>query len=155
MSKAVESGHPRTRHPLERLAAWQLVCVFAVVALIWLHEILDFPALFFGAKPTPVDFVSASTLSGFVLFFGVAATLPIHIHRKKNANESITICSYCRRVQIDEETWDQIETFFAKKTSAMYSHGVCPDCCSKVMSAYRNGKKDAGAREPLPTEVLV
>ena len=143
------------RHPLDKLVAWQLACIFLVIAAIWLCEILDLPALFCGAKASPVDWTSASMFSGFVLLFGLAATLPVHIHRRRISIDSVTICSYCRRVQVDQKTWDQIEMFFAKKTATTYSHGVCPDCCTKVMSAYRSGKKDAGAREPLPTELLV
>ena len=156
MSNGVQARRlPAKRHVLERIALWQLGCVFAIVACILFCEICDFQALFFGSEPSDINWQSAGMMSVMVLGFGLAAVAPVHIYHRRNFSKSVTICSYCRRVQVKPESWDQIEMFFANETHATYSHGVCPDCCDKVMSAYRSGRKDAGAREPLPTEVLV
>jgi len=155
MSKGVQARRPPAKkHVLERIVFWQLTCLLAVVTCIWLCEICDFHAIFLGAEPSDINWKSASMLSVMVLGWGLAAVAPVHVYHRRNFSKSVTICSYCRRVHAEDE-WHQMEMFFADKTHATYSHGVCPDCCDKVMSAYRSGRKDAGAREPLPTEVLV
>lgn len=140
---------------LERIALWQMVCIFAAVAFIWACEVFDLQSRICGAAPSDIDWSGAGMLSVAVFAFGLAAVTPVHLYHRKSIGRPVTICSYCRKVQVGPEDWDQIETFFARSVHATYSHGVCPDCCSKVMTAYRAGRKDAGAREPLPTEVLV
>ncbi|HTP13711.1 MAG TPA: response regulator, partial [Bacteroidota bacterium] len=40
----------------------------------------------------------------------------------------LPICSYCRRIKVDEDQWTTIESYIMMKTDTVFSHGVCPDC---------------------------
>ncbi|MBM9616893.1 hypothetical protein JWJ90_21760 [Desulfobulbus rhabdoformis] len=46
----------------------------------------------------------------------------------------LPICSHCKRVRLDgadprkQESWVPIEAYLSKKTQAMFSHGICPEC---------------------------
>ncbi len=40
----------------------------------------------------------------------------------------LPICANCKRVRDDEGYWRQVEEYVASRTSAQFSHGVCPDC---------------------------
>jgi DNA-binding response OmpR family regulator len=40
----------------------------------------------------------------------------------------IPICSYCKRVRNDGDSWQQIEAYIAAHSEAHFSHGICPDC---------------------------
>lgn len=41
------------------------------------------------------------------------------------------LCSCCKRVQLPEGGWQQVETYIAKQFGIYFSHTVCPECvCS-------------------------
>jgi len=46
----------------------------------------------------------------------------------------LPICAWCKRVRDDSNYWQQIETYVSKHSEARFSHGICPDCRSKVRS---------------------
>lgn len=52
----------------------------------------------------------------------------------------IPICSYCKKIRRDQESWQQLESYISDHSEALFSHGVCPDCYEKQMALYRNLK---------------
>jgi phosphoserine phosphatase RsbU/P len=40
----------------------------------------------------------------------------------------LPICTYCKRINDDENGWVQIESYVAKRTEASFTHGICSDC---------------------------
>ena len=38
----------------------------------------------------------------------------------------IPICSYCKKIRTDEESWQQLETYISAHSDALFSHGMCP-----------------------------
>lgn len=40
----------------------------------------------------------------------------------------IIICSYCKKIQNDQGTWQQVEMYIREHTEAEFSHGICADC---------------------------
>jgi PAS domain S-box-containing protein len=59
----------------------------------------------------------------------------------KTLSGLLPICAGCKKIRDDEGSWSQIEVFVSSRTSAEFSHGLCPDC----MKAYFPGTKAAGA----------
>ena len=141
--------------PLTRFFKWQVICFLALLAGIWINEAVDFPALLFGLPRTPVSWSRAGVLSLGVVLIGVVAMIPMCLQRKCAFRGAITLCSYCRRVKTEAKTWDTVESYFNERTYVTMSHGVCPDCKTKVMSDYRNGRKDAGARDTIQSAALI
>ena len=45
----------------------------------------------------------------------------------------LPICSYCRRVRSDADSWHGIEEYVAAHSAARFSHGVCPECLRTVL----------------------
>ena len=46
----------------------------------------------------------------------------------------LPICMQCNKIyNTKTENWDRLETYISKKTTAGFSHGLCPECSSKVM----------------------
>ena len=43
----------------------------------------------------------------------------------------IPICSVCRKVRDDKESWMLVEAYFKNEWGVDFSHGLCPDC-SKI-----------------------
>jgi len=40
----------------------------------------------------------------------------------------IPICASCKKIRDDDGYWSQVETYIARHSEAMFSHGICPDC---------------------------
>lgn len=40
----------------------------------------------------------------------------------------IPICSFCKKIRDDEGYWKQVEVYFAERSEANFSHGICPVC---------------------------
>jgi DNA-binding response OmpR family regulator len=53
----------------------------------------------------------------------------------------LPICSYCKKIRDDKNTWQPIERYIGKRTEATFSHGACPTCIETIvkpdMEAYR------------------
>lgn len=40
----------------------------------------------------------------------------------------LPICSYCRKIRDDENSWHTVEGYIAHHTATRFSHGICPSC---------------------------
>jgi PAS domain-containing protein len=40
----------------------------------------------------------------------------------------LSICAGCKRIQRDDEAWEELERFIESRSHAMFSHGLCPEC---------------------------
>jgi hypothetical protein len=40
----------------------------------------------------------------------------------------IPVCMYCKQVQNDEQSWQQMESYISQHSEAQFSHGICPAC---------------------------
>jgi response regulator RpfG family c-di-GMP phosphodiesterase len=40
----------------------------------------------------------------------------------------LPMCSYCRRIREKSGSYTNLEEFISDRTTARFSHGVCPDC---------------------------
>jgi len=52
----------------------------------------------------------------------------------KTLRGTLLICSYCKKIETNPETWMEIENYVRTHSDAEFNHGVCPDCFSKEMS---------------------
>jgi PAS domain S-box-containing protein len=82
----------------------------------------------------------------------VIGTLLDSTKRKKNENERerlidelkealskvrtlsgmLPICSSCKKIRDDKGYWNQVEEYIAEHSSAVFSHGFCPECALKM-----------------------
>jgi PAS domain S-box-containing protein len=44
----------------------------------------------------------------------------------------IPICSNCKKIRDDKGFWNQVEGYIMKHSDASFTHGVCPDCETKL-----------------------
>lgn len=45
----------------------------------------------------------------------------------------LPICSYCKKVRSDADSWQQVEAYVSAHSAVRFSHGICPDCVKTVM----------------------
>jgi len=53
----------------------------------------------------------------------------------------IPICSICKEVRDEKETWSRVETYFKEHWDVSFSHSLCPKCFKSEMGKieeYRN-----------------
>jgi phosphoserine phosphatase RsbU/P len=53
----------------------------------------------------------------------------------------ISICSYCKSIRNDENSWQQIEHYIAEHSEAHFSHGICPKCWDKEVQPQLDNMK--------------
>ncbi len=46
--------------------------------------------------------------------------------------EFIPICANCKRVRDDKGYWEQVEKYISDRSSAQFSHNLCPDCVKEL-----------------------
>lgn len=44
----------------------------------------------------------------------------------------LRLCSYCKRVRTEEDSWHQLERYIAERSDTQFSHGICPECLERV-----------------------
>ena len=57
----------------------------------------------------------------------------------KTLNGLLPICAWCKRIRDDKGYWNQLEAYISSHTDAEFTHGICPDCLSKVQVQQRRG----------------
>lgn len=53
----------------------------------------------------------------------------------------LPICSSCHKVRDDGGFWEQVESFLSSHSEAQFTHGLCPDCCAKVLAELDDSKQ--------------
>ena len=51
----------------------------------------------------------------------------------------LPICSYCKRIHKDDDTWQQLEVYVEERSDAEFSHGVCPQCYETKLAPQLGG----------------
>ena len=44
----------------------------------------------------------------------------------------IPICASCKKIRDDKGYWSQVEVYVRDRSEAEFSHGICPDCMSRL-----------------------
>jgi PAS domain S-box-containing protein len=48
----------------------------------------------------------------------------------------VPICASCKKIRDDKGYWNYLEVFIQERTGAEFSHGICPDCATKLYPDY-------------------
>jgi PAS domain S-box-containing protein len=46
----------------------------------------------------------------------------------------LPICSYCKRIREEDDTWHSVDAYLSRHTSTQFSHGICPSCFERVVA---------------------
>lgn len=44
----------------------------------------------------------------------------------------LPVCSWCRKIRDDSGAWEDLETYVGHHSKATFTHGLCPDCRTRV-----------------------
>lgn len=77
-------------------------------------------------------------------------TLQTALDEIKTLRGTLLICSYCKKIETNPETWMEVENYVRKHSDAEFNHGVCPDCLRKISATMgTNDVKAPGAPKTL------
>lgn len=132
----------------------------AVVAIMWLDEVLDLPHRLFGFQATPVNWVEGLIETSMVLAccLVVVACTNLLVRRVKHLEGLLPVCSHCHRVRDDQGQWRQIEAYVRDNSDADFSHGICPECLRRHYPQYCEvepadpAKEKSAASEPVAAD---
>ncbi len=57
------------------------------------------------------------------------------LDRIRNLEKMISICSYCKKVRVDETQWQDLELYVSEHTDTQFSHSICPSCYENVVKS--------------------
>ena len=50
----------------------------------------------------------------------------------KTLHGMLPICAWCKKIRDDKGYWSQVETYIEEHSDAEFTHGMCPECRSKL-----------------------
>lgn len=50
----------------------------------------------------------------------------------------LPICPKCKKIRTPQEKWEAVESFIMKRSDALFSHGICPECFERLMKPQLN-----------------
>ncbi len=50
----------------------------------------------------------------------------------KTLTGRLSICCYCKKIRDEAGDWPEVETYVMKHSDASFTHGMCPDCFTRV-----------------------
>ena len=56
-----------------------------------------------------------------------------YINEVKVLQGIIPICSYCKNIRNNDDSWQQMESYIDAHSEAQFSHGICPECYENVV----------------------
>ena len=122
------------RHPLQHIAFWQGIGFAVLVLLIWVSHVLNLPALYYGGRFAALDLAQPCVLTAAAIVCGFITVGHTYVQQKRILKGLLTVCSYCQRVKVDEEAWSRLERYLTQETLVEFTHGICPQCSSKVLA---------------------
>jgi DNA-binding response OmpR family regulator len=45
----------------------------------------------------------------------------------------LPICSHCKKIRDDQNSWQKVEEYVSEHSEAQFSHGICPDCYASIV----------------------
>jgi hypothetical protein len=123
------------RNAFSYIALWQVLSFLILLLLVWVNELLDLAHLIWGLPKAEPDAMRATLASAGVILGMVITVGHTYLQHRNIISGVLTICSYCHRIRIDQQVWQRIEQYVTASSAMMLSHGICPECYSKVMQS--------------------
>ncbi|MCP4746107.1 MAG: response regulator [Desulfobacteraceae bacterium] len=59
----------------------------------------------------------------------------------RRLNSFLPICSSCKKIRDENQTWQKIERYIGDRLEVDFSHGLCPDCAHQLYPELYNDNK--------------
>ncbi|MCX6996271.1 MAG: hypothetical protein NTV49_04110 [Kiritimatiellaeota bacterium] len=117
---------------LEHIAFWQFLGFVLLIGLLWADQSLDLSQIIFLQPQSSGSWLGACLITAGIIVIGFITIAHTYVQQKKMLQGFIRVCSYCKKVKIENNAWEQIEKYVMEHSRAEFSHGICPDCYRRV-----------------------
>ena len=132
------------RHGFSFIASWQIASFSLLLLLVWVNEIMDLPAFFFGLETRPFSLYRGCTWSAGVILVMIITVGHTYVQQRRIIGGMLTVCSYCHKIRIDKDAWERIEEYISRQSAVTLTHGICPDCYEKVTANWEKEQDATG-----------
>lgn len=132
MSKRHAHYLERKKDGLFEVAFWQLMSFLLLILVVWVNEVLDITALWFGTTDSPPNLYRGFMLTICIIGVAVVAVGHTYTQQKRIISGLLTVCSSCRKIRVDEHMWEQLDEYVSEHSLAAISHGLCPTCFEQM-----------------------
>ena len=131
------------------VALWQWLALIVLILAVLAIELLDLPALLFGAEHRPFEISRACVYCAAILIGGIVLVGHTYLQQQQVIRGLVSICSYCKKIRVDHAVWQQIEEYVGERGDVMFTHGICPDCYKTVMASMDADDKKGACSTPV------
>ncbi len=116
-----------------RVIRSQILAFLALIAFVWVDEVLDLPHLVFNA-PTPLNWRESLFETIVIALVGIVCVLYTRslLRRIKSLEGMLPICARCKRIRDAEGNWQPMESYISQRSHADFTHGICPECSATM-----------------------
>jgi glucose-6-phosphate 1-dehydrogenase len=137
-------------NPLERIAFWQFLGFGLLLAAVWANHYLGLKEAIFGKVFHDDWWQDAVIMTIAIIVVGFVTITHTFVQQKHVLHGFLRVCTYCKRVKLDNQKWEQMEKYISERSRAEFSHGICPDCFQKTIADLESQglAKDSSAKQP-------
>ena len=125
------------------VAFWQLLSFVMMILLIWVNEVMDLSALWFGIRAENPNFFRGCALTIGVIIIAIITVGHTYLQQKRILKGLIVVCSKCRKMRVDKKAWAPLDQYLHEHALARVSHGLCPDCYERAKQEVYDFVQDA------------
>jgi len=131
----------------KRVILYEIIAFASIILLVWLDEVIDIPALFLGAVPTPINWRESLFESVFIVLFGAVIIHFTHnlLKRMKYLEGILPVCASCKKIRDEQDHWHPIESYVRERSNVEFSHGICPEYAEKLYPEFNPYEKEEGS----------
>lgn len=122
----------RASQGLSYIAFWQLITFVLLILMVWVDQVLDLSNLLFDTPAQRPNVYQGCLATAGVLLAAAVTVGNTYLQQRRIIRGMLTICSYCKRIRIENQIWQQIEEFIGRRSTIDFTHSVCPECFQKV-----------------------
>lgn len=128
----------------ERIVRYEIAGFSAILLMTWTNEVLGIPQRFYERNYTTNwhDAITESIITLAVAIPTIIASWRIS-RRLHHLEGFLRVCSWCRKVDIDEE-WVPLEEYMRRNLNTETTHGICPECLERMKNRRPSGETGAG-----------
>ena len=120
----------------QKALLWQSLGFLIVVVLTWSDALFDLAHVLLGFQNRAMDLNRTVIITVVILLLWMFSAYKVYlvVSRLSYLENFLHVCAWCRKIEYNDQ-WLSLETHFKEKTGGNVTHGICPECARKFMSA--------------------
>lgn len=112
---------------------WHGLGFVTIVMVLWADKLFQLGQHLGVSEENTESYLEVSAKSGVVVLLWMFSAYKVYliVSRLSYLESFLHVCAWCRKIEVKNK-WLTVEQHFAQQTGGKASHGICPDCASKM-----------------------